>query len=47
LSDTTLREFAANTLSAKNLLAVDDHLAGCEDCRERLVRLGGGNARLS
>ena len=47
LTDETLRELATHTLSGERLLSADDHLLGCGDCRGRLARLGGANARLS
>jgi len=35
LADAELRRFADGTLPASELLRVDDHLSGCEQCRDR------------
>jgi hypothetical protein len=47
LNDATLRQFIAHELPADSVLAVDDHLSECGDCRERLARLGAANARVA
>jgi anti-sigma factor RsiW len=46
LSDANLRRFADQSLPASELLAADDHLAECGECRGRLAGLGGANVRL-
>jgi hypothetical protein len=47
LTEETLRQFATHAVPAEGLPAVDDHLAECSECRERLARLGGASARLA
>jgi hypothetical protein len=39
-TDGELREFVGHSLAADRLIALDDHMAGCELCRSRAARLG-------
>lgn len=43
-SDDMLRQYAARELPVSELLRVDDHLASCEECRDRLPQLVGGGS---
>src|SRR5437764_14459876 len=40
----TLRSYRAKRLSPSGLLAADEHLAGCDDCREALLGGDDGSA---
>jgi hypothetical protein len=45
-TDAELREFVGHSLAADRLIALDDHLAGCELCRSRAARLGNAAAHV-
>jgi hypothetical protein len=44
--DAALRAFVRHALAADRTLAVDDHLAACEQCRARAAALGDASAAL-
>jgi hypothetical protein len=47
LSDDRLREFLDGTLTPSDLLAVDDHLSECGDCRARAADFGHADQRIA
>lgn len=46
LLDQNLEQYAAGSLSSLEFLSVDDHLAECDQCRNRLARLRNAEARI-
>ena len=46
LSETQLTEYRERALSPRELLAVDSHLASCDECHARLTRILPGVAKL-
>lgn len=46
-TDKKLREYLSATLAPAALLEVDDHLAGCDGCRERLMILSDPREKLA
>ena len=47
LSETQLTGYSGRTLPPRELLAVDNHLASCDVCHERLTRILPGTAKLA
>jgi hypothetical protein len=46
LSDPELCGFTANALAPEDLLRADDHLSGCDRCRQRAMTLGGATLHI-
>jgi hypothetical protein len=46
LSDFDLRQFVQGTMPPSGLLAADDHLAACHECRARAARIGAAASQL-
>ncbi len=47
VSDGELRGFARHDLRPDRAIAVDDHLAACDDCRTRAATIGGAAGRIA
>lgn len=47
LSQTQLTRYSGRTLEPHELLAVDKHLASCDECHERLARIAPGDAQFA
>jgi hypothetical protein len=46
LSDRELCGFTASALAPEDLLRADDHLSGCDQCRQRAMTLGGATVHI-
>ena len=47
LSQTQLTRYSGRTLEPHEMLAVDRHLASCDECHERLTRIAPGDAQFA